>query len=158
MTFTVRRIAVAFIIAVFIAACSESAGNDNSAPVEITVSPEGASDLTLFVSNQSYADRSVDIVVTLDGDTIIERGFNVGDQHNYIEHRIRLDAGAHTLRALTTIADEEVELSEEFTIDPGQRRYSALSYWHYEPSSARDTSFDPPQFSFDIQDEPIGFD
>lgn len=63
-----------------------------------------------------------DITVTLDGATIIDRGFIVGDQHDHIEHRIRLDEGMHALNATTAIDGEEVELFEEFTIEPNQHR------------------------------------
>ncbi len=158
VTATIRRVASVVIILVFIAACGSSPSNDNSGPVDITVNSNGTSDLTLFVSNQSYRDSEVDITVTLDGETIIDRDFNVGDQHNYIEHRIRLDAGRHTLHAATTTLDgEEVELSEDFTIDPDQQRYAALDYWHYEPTGLDDPTADPPKFTFKIQDDPIGF-
>ena len=139
-------------------ACSESWRNDNSAPVDITVSADGTSDLTLYVTNQSYVDRNVDISVMLDGAVIIDRGFRVGDQHNHIEHRIRLDDGTHSLEATTVVDGEPVELSEEFTINSNQQRYAVLSYWHYEPTRAGDTSFDPPQLNFEIRDDPIGFD
>jgi hypothetical protein len=152
------RIVACSLVAVGASACSESWGNDNSAPVDITVSDDGTSDLTLYVSNQSYVDRTVDITVVLDGDVIIDRGFDVGDQHNHIEHRVQLDHGSHQLHATTVIDGEAIELSEEFVIDANQQRYAVLSYWHYEPTREGDTSFDPPQLNFDIQDEPIGFD
>lgn len=153
----VRRFAAVALITTA-TACSPSWRNDNSAPAEIAVAPDGTSDLTLWVSNQSYTDKKVDITVTLDGAVIIDRNFNVGDQHNHIEHRIQLDDGTHILSATTVIDGENVELSEEFTIEPNQQRYAGLSYWHYVPTREGDTSFDPPGFSFDIQDEPIGFD
>ena len=142
-------------------ACSAlipSWGNDNSAPVDITVVADGTSELTLYVSNQSSTDRTVDLAVDLDGVTIIERGFNVGDGHNHIDHRVRLDPGPHTLSASTVVDGEDIELTEEFTIDQDQQRYAMLSYWHYVPTREGDTSFDPPTLNFEIQDEPIGFD
>ncbi len=43
------------------------------------------------------ADKDVDVTVTLDGVVITDRSFHVGDQHNYIEHRIQLDRGTHRL-------------------------------------------------------------
>ena len=156
MTLVLRRAGLAALLACT-AACSESWGNDNSAPVDITVTENATSDLTLWVSNQSFVDRTVDVTVTLDGATIIDRGFNVGDQHNFIEHRIRLHHGSHTLTASTVIDGEPVELSEEFTIDAGQQHFAALTYSHYVPTRAGDTSFDPPGFNFLVQDDPIGF-
>lgn len=153
----VRRVAAVALIATA-TACSSSWRNDNSAPVEITAAPDGTSHLTLWVSNQSYVDKNVSLTVTLDGVVIIDRKFHVGDQHNHIEHRIRLDDGTHTISATTVIDDLNVELSEEFSIEPNQQRYAGLSYWHYVPTREGDTSFDPPGFNFDIQDEPIGFD
>lgn len=157
MNATIRRLVSVVLIVVFMAACSESAGNDNSAPVDITVTSEGTSDLTLWVSNQSYTDKNVDVTITLNGDIVIDRGFKVGDQHNYIEHRIRLDDGTHTINATTVIDGETVVLSEDFTIEPNQQRYAALSYWHYVPTGPNDPSSDPPGFSFTIQDDPIWF-
>jgi hypothetical protein len=152
----VRRVAAVALITAA-TACSSSWRNDNSAPVEITAATDGTGDLTLWVSNQSYVDKNVGLTVTLDGVVIIDRTFHVGDQHNHIEHRIRLDDGTHTISATTVIDDENVELSEEFSIEPNQQRYAFLSYWHYVPTREGDTSFDPPGFNFDIQDEPIGF-
>ena len=153
---TVRRVAAVALVVVA-EACSPSWRNDNSAPVEIVADAAGASDLTLWVSNQSYTDKNVDVTVTLDGVVIIDRSFHVGDQHNFIEHRIQLVDGTHRLDASTVIDDETVDLSEEFSIEPGQQRYAGLNYWHYVPTSPNDPSSDPPGFSFVIQDEPIGF-
>ncbi len=59
--------------AALLTSCSPSRRNDNSAPLEITVAREGTSDLTLWVSNQGYTDKNVDITVTLDGAVIIDR-------------------------------------------------------------------------------------
>ena len=100
----------------------------------------------------------MDVTVALDGVVIIDRSFNVGDQHNHIEHRIQLDEGTHTLDASTVIDGKNILLSEEFSIEPGQQRYAGLNHWHYVPTGPNDPSSDPPGFSFDIQDEPIGFD
>ena len=94
----------------------------------------GTSDLTLWVSNQSYTDKNVDVTVALDGVVIIDRSFHVGDQHNYIEHRIQLGEGTHILDASTVIDGQNIELSEEFSIEPGQQRYAGLNYWHYVPT------------------------
>ena len=152
----VRSIAAVALVAVA-SACSPPWANDDSAPVEITVAADGTSELTLFVSNQSFTDKSVDVTVMLNGDIIIERGFNVGDQHNYVEHRIRLDKGTHTLSATTVIDGESVELSEGFTIESDHQRYAALNYSHYVPTAPNDPSSSPPGFSFRIQNEPIGF-
>ncbi len=155
----VRRVAAVALVATATAtACSSSWRNDNSAPVEITAAPAGTSDLTLWVSNQSYVDKNVSLTVTLDGAVVIDRKFHVGDQHNHIEHRIQLDDGTHTISAKTVIDDQNVELSQEFSIEPDQQRYAFLGYWHYVPTREGDTSFDPPHLTFDIQDEPIGFD
>jgi hypothetical protein len=99
----------------------------------------------------------VDVTVALNDVVIIDRSFHVGDQHNFIEHRIQHNEGTPRLDASTVIDGEAVELSEEFSIEPGQQRYAGLSYWHYVPSGPDDTSSNPPGFSFVIQDEPIGF-
>jgi hypothetical protein len=152
----VRRVAAVSLVAVA-TACSPSWRNDNAAAVEIVADAAGTSDLTLWVSNQSYTDKNVDVTVALDGLVIIDRRFNVGDQHNFIEHRIQLDEGTHRLDASTVIDGENIELSEEFSIEAGQQRYAGLTYWHYVPTGPNDPSSDPPGLSFVIQDEPIGF-
>jgi hypothetical protein len=153
---TVRRVAA---VALFVVAtaCSESWRNDNSAPVDIVADAAGTSDLTLWVSNQSYTDKNVDVTVALNDVVIIDRSFHVGDQHNFIEHRIQLDEGTHRLDASTVINGENIDLSEEFSIEAGQQRYAGLSYWHYVPTSPNDPSSNPPGFSLVIQDEPLGF-
>ena len=112
---------------------------------------------TAWVSNQSYTDKNVDITVALNDVVIIDRTFHVGDQHNYIEHRIQLDEGTHRLDAFTVIDGKNIELSEDLSIEPGQQRYAGLSYWHYLPTRPNDPSSNPPGFSFVIQDELIGF-
>lgn len=153
---TVRRVAAVALVVVA-AACSPSWRNDNAAPVEIVADAAGTSDLTLWVSNQSYTDKNVDVTVALNGVVIIDRSFHVGDQHNFIEHRIQLDDGTHRLDASTVVDGENIELSEEFSIEPGQHRYAGLNYWHYVPTSPNDTSSNPPGFSLVIQDEPMSF-
>jgi hypothetical protein len=47
----------------------------------------------LWVSNQSYVDRTVD--VTIDGTAIIDRVFDVGNQHNFVEHPPQERPGFH---------------------------------------------------------------
>ena len=104
----------------------------------------------LYISNQSFEDNNVRIEVRLDGRALIARQFAVGNQHNWIPHRVTLATGTHTLSATS---DTGVGHSATFEITDAQTRYAVLDYWYYpnDPSA-------PRNFSFTVQDDPVGFE
>ncbi len=135
-------------------ACSAE-GDDNydGGTIEVVLDETSSSEVMLHVSNQSFEDSDVAIDVTLDGESIIDRTFDVGDQHNWIPFLIRLAPGGHTLEAASSTG---AIYSASFEVADSAVRYAALNYWYYPPSDNGSGST-PRSFTFTIQDDPIGF-
>jgi hypothetical protein len=135
-------------------ACSaEGDNNYDGGTIEVVLDETSPSAVMLHVSNQSYEDSEVTIDVTIDGKSIIDRTFDVGNQHNWIPFLIRLAPGGHTLEAASSTG---ATYSTSFEVADSAVRYAALSYWYYPPS---DDGSDPTprSFTFTIQDDEIGF-
>ncbi len=98
----------------------------------------------LYVSNQSFELPRVDVRIEIDGRAAVDDRFDVGNQHNWVEFRFRLQKGRHTIRAMSTTG--EAEGSWQFTVT-GQH-WAVMDYWYYPGDSKR--------FSFDLSNEPIG--
>ena len=114
-------------------------------PIDPAVLDRPPLGLAVIVSNQSYDDPEVDLIVTVDGDVVIERSFAVEGQHTFVSYRLPLEPGDHrmVIRADTGATHERV-------ISLGaERRYLAVSYWGGDSSS-------PDAFSVDESDEPFG--
>jgi len=71
--------------------------------------------LKLTISNQSFDIDPVDILVKIDGKTVIDDEFLVKQQHNYQDFEFSLKPGTHTLYAEST--QGKYQLKEEFTIE-----------------------------------------
>jgi hypothetical protein len=149
----VARALIAVIVASYLSACSTEGDNYSGGTIDVVVDEASPSAVMLYVSNQSFEDSTVDIIVTLDGDPIIDRDFDVSNQHNWIPYLIRLAPGAHTLTASSSTGASFETLFE--TTDVGTR-YAVLSYWHY-PADDNGRNFTPRSFTFEIQDDPVGF-
>lgn len=70
---------------------------------------------TLTVSNQSSDIDPVDILVKIDGKTVIDDEFLVKQQHNYYNFEFVLEPGIHTIYAESIKG--KYQLNEEFTIE-----------------------------------------
>lgn len=103
--------------------------------------------LTLYVSNQSFDDPNVSIVITIDGEVVVDQEFAVEGQHNWVAFAPHLDPGEHTLQATSSTG---AELTVEFTLPEDEPRWAVVEYWH----SAEEG---PTRFTFDISDEPLAF-
>jgi hypothetical protein len=114
------------------------------APVPTSPSPP----LTLYVSNQSFEDPNVRISIAIDGVVVADQRFAVEGQHNWVEFEPDVPPGDHTL---TATSNTGAELSVEFTTTAGQPRWAAVAYWWYPQDG-------PRRFTFEITDEPIGFE
>lgn len=109
------------------------------------VSINGTETLHLYVSNQSFEIDPVDIEVYIDDQPVICDDFFVEGQHNWILHDLRLAPGDHSLRAVGH--DGKTTLEETFRIDG--EKWAVVDFWFYPG--------EPEEFSFFIQDAPIGF-
>lgn len=102
---------------------------------------------TLYVSNQSFEDPTVEITVTIDGSVMVDRDFAVEGQHNWITFEPDVGPGVHTFHAISSTG---AEFTTEFTLPADEARWAVLDYWFYPEE-------EPRRFTFDISDEPIGF-
>ena len=102
-------------------------------------------DLHLWVSNQSFAEPTVVVTVTIDGIEIVSQRFDVKSQHNWILFPVKAPPGPHTLEARS---DTGVSMRQQLTLPEQERRYAVVNYWT-DPERA---------FSWHIQSTPVGFD
>lgn len=113
-----------------------------------TESPtETGYEVTLYVSNQSFDRGLVDILIEIDGSEVVHDDFAVGNQHNWIEHTLRLEPGRHTLVARSQQGD--AVLRKGFGVRG--KTWMVVDYWCCgEPSD--------PQLTFYASPKPIAFD
>ena len=118
-----------------------------TASSEEVASPKTSANFHLYVSNQSFDRPTVDIEVFVDDERVVPaRDFAVEGQHNWILFDLRLERGAHRLRAVSK--DGNAELSRSFRT--GRETWVVLDYWCCgEPED--------PRFTFNLSDEPVGF-
>lgn len=146
-------LSIAVVSALCVSACTAEGDNYDGGPIDVVMDEAASSEVMLHVSNQSFEDDEVDIIVTLDGEPIVDREFDVGNQHNWIPFRIRLAPGEHTLEASSSTG---ATISTEFEAADSSIRYAVLDYWYYPPDDNGSNAM-PRSFSFMIQDDPIGF-
>ena len=107
---------------------------------------EPGHEATLYVSNQSFDRGLVDIRIEIDGREVVHDDFAVENQHNWVEHTLRLEPGRHTLVARSQRGD--AILRQEFGVRG--RTWMVVDYWCCgEPSD--------PQLTFYASRTPIGF-
>ncbi len=106
----------------------------------------------LFVANQSFDEDPVDITVHIDGKKAIAADFYVENQHNWIRHQFNLSPGQHKL----TVKSKKGEASLDKEFDITEKHWAVIDYWYY-PEQRGGAGPTPRQFSFMIQDRPIGF-
>jgi hypothetical protein len=109
-------------------------------------------DFVLFVSNQSFDLDPVDIQVFVDDELAVEGDFLVESQHSWHMFELELTPGPHTIRAVSEAGETERVDSIEL---PEQVRYAVINFWFYEAGSPEPYG---PTFSFDLFEEPPGFD
>lgn len=83
----------------------------------------GPPTLTLFISNQSFDKRVVDIQVSIDGTLAVSGDFNVHSQHSWYKFSFALPAGPHQITAIS--ADGTATLSTAAT-----QRYGVINFWY----------------------------
>ena len=86
------------------------------------------SNFTLTVSNQSSDIDPVDILVKIDGKTVVDNEFLVKQQHNYQYFYFILEPGVHILYAESIKG--KYQLQEEFTIK--KELWASLDFQYYE--------------------------
>ena len=143
------RAAVFSGLAALMFACAASAP---AASPESTTSDEQGR-LTLFVSNQSFADDPVGITIRIDGDVVVDEEFPVKAQDNWITFELRVSPGEHELMMRSNTG---VEADASLSIPAGGHRWASIAYWYSPPDGDRPRSGQTPRsFSFTVDDEPI---
>lgn len=111
--------------------------------------------LTLYLSNQSLETSPVDVEVRVDGEVVLSRELEVGNdvqaQHQWQEVRLTLESGEHRIEVCSRRG--EAVLEETFEIDGP--RWATLAYWS-SPRS-RGGAGSAPHFTFELSERPIGF-
>ena len=106
----------------------------------------------LFVSNQSFDLSTVDIKVEIDGVPVVNRDFNVANQHNWVEFPLKLSTGEHQM--VVTSTRGQSSLTHKFSTFG--KKWCVVDFWYYatEEGGAGPT---PRHFGFHLFDRPPGF-
>ena len=107
----------------------------------------GADEVLLYVSNQSYEDPDIHVIVTIDGEVVVDDQFSVGNQHYWVPHLFDLSPGEHRLRAESSTG---ATFDGTFETLPGQPRWAVLNYWNESGEEGR-------RFVLTSYDEPVRF-
>jgi hypothetical protein len=107
--------------------------------------------LHLIVSNQSFAISRVDIRVSIDGTPVVQKYFDVGDQHNFQEFVFKLATGQHKI--VVTSLKGKATLERTFEAEDKDKLGAVLMYWYY-PKDQGDT---PRSFTFEVNKGKVGF-
>ena len=111
--------------------------------------PDG--NVTLYIANESGAQRRADIALEVDGIPIVDRYF-VDDGLSYPKPiMLRLSPGTHELTARST--EGKASLTKSFVVEG--RRWLAVSYRY---STKAQGTPEPRQLVFRMQSEPMLFD
>ncbi len=107
----------------------------------------GANEVLLYVSNQSYEDPDIQIIITIDGEVVVDDRFPVGNQHNWVPHLLYLSPGEHRLRAESSTG---ATFDGTFDTVRGQPRWAVLNYWNESGEEGK-------RFVLTSYDEPVAF-
>ena len=106
-------------------------------------------EFSLYVSNQSFAIKNVDISVEVDGELVISEYFNVGTQHTFKEFKLALKPDKHRIHAWSNKG--EAETSSEFEVKEGD--IGVLTYLYSRKSKHGDPL--PKQITFSVGKGPL---
>lgn len=119
----------------------------------LVADPDDA-DLVLYVSNQSFEDDPVGVVVEVDGERLVDQDFAVEGQHTWVEFGLDLEAGEHTVVATS---DTGARAEHTLVLPEGERRWAVLAYWYYSDDPSTGHAGTPRSFTFTVSEEPVAF-
>jgi hypothetical protein len=120
----------------------ETAGS----PYEVVRYSLPANNVTMHISNQSVADPTVGITVSIDGTDVIDGDFEVGSQHTWAAHELSLAPGQHTV-----IVTSSTGATKTTTVDTTWEAHQWMVVDYSKDSGT------PPELSFESFDEPVPF-
>jgi hypothetical protein len=121
-------------------------GGPDLTVVNVTMKQTDNGNFVLFVSNQSFKTRLVDMTIYIDDKLALKGNFDVVSQHNFREFQFSLSNGTHKIYVESINGDAKLEKEFEIT----SKQYAYLFY--DTPSNSTDST----DFTFLIQDQPIG--
>ena len=157
------RLEAAALALVVLGACGSPVVTDASSSADSRPASSGIIETTLpnppslvlSVSNQSFADDPIGIVVTIDGREVVRDQFAVEDQHHWVTYELVFAPGSH---AITLESDTGVTRTATFEVAAAKQRWAAISYWYDPPDPARHgRPVVPRSFELVLSDDPIGF-
>ncbi len=116
-----------------------------TADAAVKLVSEAEADLVLYVSNQSFDDEKVRLTVTVDGVTVVDDGFHVEGQHNWVSFPLAMSSGEHEI---TAESDSGATLRESFEVRRGKTSYAVIEHWTEDGST---------ELTWQFQRQPIGF-
>lgn len=121
-----------------LAGCGAARGTDpaphsdvTATDAEVRLVERAEADLVLYVSNQSFDDEEVGLLVVVDGVTVVDGDFHVEDQHNWISFPLEMPPGGHEV---TADSDSGATLRESFEVPRNKPRYAVIDYWTEDDS------------------------
>ena len=130
---------------------TESMESSTHIPKSPLLNPNG--NFTLYVSNQSFEIKQVDIQVYIDGDCVVNQKFDFRDAHNWRKFVLDLKDGNHQIQVNSTTG--KAQLTQEFMV--AGKHWAVVNYWDVPKNMADGKKLTIQPFSFDIQDGPIKF-
>lgn len=106
-----------------------------------------SANVVLWVSNQSFDDESVQITIKIDGRTVVDQGFDVEGQHNWIKFPLAADPGSHEF---TVTSNTGARLVDKLLVPETGLRYGLVDYWWERQGGGR-------YFDFQTSDQPFAF-
>ena len=106
--------------------------------------------LILYVSNQSYETKIVDILVTIDDTPTLHEYFKVANQHLWKQFSLQLSQGRHKIKAVTWKGNAVIE--QEFELNG--KRWAVLNFCYGKQEGHM---CNKPSFLFEVFDKPIRF-
>jgi hypothetical protein len=103
-----------------------------AADADVRLVKDEQADLMLYASNQSFDDESVRLTIAVDGVTVVDGGFHVEGQHNWVRFHLSLSPGVHEVMAKS---DSGATRRESFRVPGDKMRYAVIDYWGEDDSA-----------------------
>ena len=131
------------IVVLVAAACGS--GGTTSVPPDANTVPTIAdprfgknSPLTIVVTNQSFERPTVELVVTLNGQTAVSGKFKVEGQHDFNFYSFDVPAGSHEI---TVVGGEQKAQATVDVVGRQEPRWLVISYWADQIRTEKFTSY-----------------
>lgn len=120
------------------------------APIDASeVAAPDETTIPLVISNQSFERPDARISVTIDGETVADGVFSVGNQHTNTNYDVPLEPGGHEVLATS---DAGARLATTIEVVADEPLFLVLTYW-----TGEEPGEEPAFFDFTASSEPPGF-